>query len=127
MKHKSTLFNSVLVTVITLSALFVFHIASPVPPVAFSAPVFSEPAAAPADPQQYPVMDAIANKIVQKYQSSTCEQLWQEKAQAKNKPKSAQEQEAIGMLRNDAQMRAAFINKIAAPIANKMFECGMIP
>jgi hypothetical protein len=24
-------------------------------------------------------------------------------------------------------MRAAFINKIAAPIANKMFECGMIP
>jgi hypothetical protein len=24
-------------------------------------------------------------------------------------------------------MRAAFINKIAAPIANKMFECGMVP
>jgi len=53
--------------------------------------------------------------------------LWQEKAQAKNKPKSQQEQEAIGILRNDQQMRAAFINKIAAPIANKMFECGMIP
>jgi hypothetical protein len=33
----------------------------------------------------------------------------------------------IQMLRNDAQMRAAFINKIAAPVANKMFECGMIP
>ena len=31
------------------------------------------------------------------------------------------------MLKSDSQMRAAFINKIAAPIANKMFECGMIP
>jgi hypothetical protein len=31
------------------------------------------------------------------------------------------------MLKSDAQMRAAFINKVAAPIANKMFECGMIP
>jgi len=127
MKHKNTLFNVVLVAIITLSVLFVFRIASPAPPVALSAPVSSEPAATPGDPQQYPVMDAIANKIVQKYQTSTCEQLWQEKAQAKNKPKSTQEQEAIGILRNDPQMRAAFINKIAAPIANKMFECGMIP
>ena len=24
-------------------------------------------------------------------------------------------------------MRAHFLNKVAAPIANKMFECGMIP
>jgi hypothetical protein len=37
------------------------------------------------------------------------------------------EQRVIQLLRNDPQMRAAFINKIAAPIANKMFECGMIP
>ena len=37
------------------------------------------------------------------------------------------EQEALEMLKSDSQMRAAFINKIAAPIANKMFECGMIP
>lgn len=79
------------------------------------------------EPQQYPVMDKIADKIIQKYQGSTCEQLWQEKAQAKTKPKSTQEYEAIGILRNDPQMRAAFINKVAAPIVNKMFECGMIP
>jgi hypothetical protein len=38
-----------------------------------------------------------------------------------------EEQRAIGILRNDAGMRTEFINKIAAPIANKMFECGMIP
>jgi hypothetical protein len=31
--------------------------------------------------QQYPVMDKIAAKIVQKYQSSSCEQLWQKKSQ----------------------------------------------
>jgi hypothetical protein len=75
--------------------------------------------------QQYPVMDAIANKIIQKYQTSTCEQLWEKKA---NKtPPSQQEKEAIQMLKNDPQMRTAFINKIAAPIANKMFECDMIP
>ena len=33
----------------------------------------------------------------------------------------------IGLLKNDPQMRTAFINQVAAPIANKMFECGMIP
>jgi hypothetical protein len=31
------------------------------------------------------------------------------------------------MLRNDPQMRQVFLNKVAAPIANKLFECGMIP
>jgi hypothetical protein len=30
-------------------------------------------------------------------------------------------------LKSDPQMRAAFINRIAPPIANKMFDCGMIP
>jgi hypothetical protein len=37
------------------------------------------------------------------------------------------EQRAIGILRNDPQMRAAFINQIAPPVANKMFDCEMIP
>ena len=74
---------------------------------------------------QYPVMDAITNRIITKYQSSTCEQLWQKKA---NKtPPSPEEQNMIQMLKSDPQLRAAFINKIAAPIANKMFDCGMIP
>jgi hypothetical protein len=38
-----------------------------------------------------------------------------------------EEQRVIGFLRSDPQMRAAFINQIAPPIANKMFDCGMIP
>jgi hypothetical protein len=76
---------------------------------------------------QYPVMEAVANKVIQKYQSSSCEQLWQEKAQGQGKPKPEMEQRAIQALKNDPQMREAFFNKIAAPIVNKMFECGMIP
>ena len=77
--------------------------------------------------QQFPIMDKIADKVIQKYQSSTCEQLWQERAQKGKAPKPQMEQEALQMLKSDPQMRSAFINKVAAPIANKMFECGMIP
>jgi len=74
---------------------------------------------------QYPVVDAIANKVAQKYQSSSCEQLWVQKSQ--KKPPSQQEQEAMQMLRNDPKMRASFVNIVAAPVVNKMIECGMIP
>ena len=73
--------------------------------------------------QQFPMLDAVANKVVQKYQSSSCEQLWAKKGQ----PKSPEEQRVVGMLKNEAAMRAEFLNRVAAPIANKMFECGMIP
>ena len=72
---------------------------------------------------QYPVLDMVAGKVVQKYQSSSCEQLWQQKGA----PKSEEEQRVIGLLKNDPQMRTAFLNQVAGPIANKMFECGMIP
>ena len=77
--------------------------------------------------QQFPMLDRIADKVIQKYQQSTCEQLWQERAQKDKAPKPQMEQEALQMLKSDPQMRSAFINKVAAPIANKMFECGMIP
>jgi hypothetical protein len=76
-------------------------------------------------PQQYPIMDKVADKIIAKYQNSTCEQLWQKKSQ--KAPPSPEEQKVVEFLHNDAQMRTAFINKVAAPIANKLFECGLIP
>ncbi len=72
---------------------------------------------------QHPMLDAVANRVVQKYQQSSCDQLWQQRGQ----PKSQREQEAIQLLRDDPQLRAAFVDKVAAPIANKLFECGMIP
>src|SRR6266496_4235078 len=77
--------------------------------------------------QDFPILDKIADKVVQKYQQATCEQLWQERAQKGKAPKPQMEQEALDMLKSDPQMRSAFISKVAAPIANKMFECGMIP
>jgi hypothetical protein len=76
-------------------------------------------------PQQYPIMDKVADKIIQKYQTSTCEQLWVKKSE--KTPPSPEEQKAIAFLKSDPQMRTAFINKVAPPIANKMFDCGMIP
>jgi hypothetical protein len=78
-----------------------------------------------AQAQQYPILDMVANRVIQKYQASTCEQLWVKKTQ--KAPPSAQEQKVLDFLHNDPQMRTVFINKVAPPIANKMFECGMIP
>ena len=76
-----------------------------------------------AGAQQYPLMEKIAQKVIQKYQTSSCEQLAMEKSQ----PPSQMTQQAIQQLRADPQMRTAFINIVAAPIANKLFDCGMIP
>ena len=72
---------------------------------------------------QGPILDMVASKVIGKYQSATCEQLWQQKSQ----PKSPEEQKAVQFLRNDPQARTAFLNKVSAPIVNKLFECGMIP
>jgi len=77
--------------------------------------------------QQYPMADMLAQKIIEKYTTSTCQQLAEKKGQQPAGERAAMEQRAIQMLKNDPQMRQYFINKIAGPIANKMFECGMIP
>ena len=69
------------------------------------------------------LLDYAADRVIQKYQTSTCEQL---KAQ-RSEPPSEKEKMALEYLRGDAQARIAFIDKIAAPVANKMFECGMFP
>ena len=76
---------------------------------------------------QYPIADQVANKVIQKYQTSTCEQLWQEKMQNQGKPKPPEMQRALDALRRDPQMQAAFFSKIATPVVTKMFQCGMIP
>jgi|SRR5271156_1766093 len=80
---------------------------------------------AKAAPQQFPIMDKVADKIILKYQQSTCEQLWIKKSE--KTPPTPEEQRAVVFLKTDPQMRAAFINKVAPPIASKMFDCGMIP
>jgi hypothetical protein len=47
--------------------------------------------------------------------------------QQREEPKSEKEKMAIELRRTDSQTRVAFIEKIAAPVANKIFECGMFP
>lgn len=69
------------------------------------------------------LLDFAADKVITKYQTASCDDL---KAQRKEPP-TAKEKEAIEYLRNDSQARIFFINKIAAPVLNKMFDCGMIP
>jgi len=72
---------------------------------------------------QHPALDSLAGKVIQKYQKASCEDL----AKQRSEPKTAQEQEVLKMLKGNPQMRAEFINKVAAPVANKLFECDLLP
>jgi hypothetical protein len=76
-----------------------------------------------AQAQPYPMIDRVAQKVIAKYQNSSCAEI----AASKAKPPSAMEQRAVTALRNDPQMRTYFINQVSAPIVNKLFECGLIP
>ncbi len=76
---------------------------------------------------QYPMMDKVAQKVIEKYQTSSCEDLKAQKEQPPDPQQAAMKQKVVGMLKSDPKMREHFLNKVAAPIANKMFECGMIP
>lgn len=69
------------------------------------------------------LLDFAADRVIQKYTTSTCDQL---KA-SRDQPPNEKEKAALDFLHNDAQARQSFIDKIAAPVANKMFECGMFP
>ena len=91
--------------------------------------IASTPSASPQQ-SQYPILDKVAQKVIDKYQTTSCADL---KAK-KEAPKPAQsadqaqmKQKVVMMLRNDPKMRQHFLNMIAGPIANKMFECGMVP
>ena len=74
---------------------------------------------------QHPVLDAVANKVVAKYQSSSCQQLMQQKAE--KQPPSAGEQKVMEMLRTDPQMRHEFVGIVADQVVDKLIQCGMIP
>jgi len=67
-------------------------------------------------------LDLAADKVIQKFQTTSCEQLQAKK----DEPKSIMEKVAVAFLRSDPEARVAFIDRIAAPVMNKMLECGMI-
>ncbi len=69
------------------------------------------------------LLDYAADRVIEKYKTSSCEDLKKMRAEGP----SFKEREAIAYLHSDDQARVAFIDKIAAPVANKMFECDMFP
>ena len=73
--------------------------------------------------QGYPIVEKVAQHVIEKYQSSSCAEL----ASKRGQPPSPAEQRVVQAMRNDPGMRAAFIDRVAAPIANKLFECHLIP
>jgi hypothetical protein len=79
------------------------------------------------------LLDGAANLVIAKYQNSSCAEIAQMKSQSnKSSPASGGaeaviQEKAIELLRNDPELRTEFINRVAGPIANKMFECNLIP
>jgi hypothetical protein len=74
---------------------------------------------------QHPILDAVANKVVAKYQTSSCAQLMQAKAQ--KAPPSPGELKAMEMLKTDPEMRHEFVGIVADQVVDKLIQCGMIP
>jgi hypothetical protein len=77
--------------------------------------------------ESFPIMEKVAQKVIEHYQTSSCQALAQQKSQPPTGEKAQLEQRAVQLLRDDPQMRTEFLNRVAAPIVNKLFECGMIP
>jgi hypothetical protein len=81
---------------------------------------------ATAQQGQHPILDALANKVVQHYQTSNCDQLRQGQAQHANMPMSPGEQKLLELLRTDPEMRHEFVSIAADQVVDKMIQCGMI-
>ena len=77
----------------------------------------------PEMPPDRPMLDMVAGMVIQKYKSSSCEDL---KAK-KGEPPAEIVGAAVAFLRSNPPLRVKFINKVAPSVANKMFDCGMIP
>ena len=83
---------------------------------------------APEPAQQYPVMEGIAEESNPEVPGillpSSC---GPKRGRPRPREQLQKQENATQMLRQDPAMRKAFLDIVAAPIANKMFECGMIP
>jgi hypothetical protein len=79
------------------------------------------------------LLDVAANLVINKYQSASCEEIAQMKPQSGNSSQAsggqdvALQKKAIEMLRKNPEMRKKFIDRVAGSIANRMFECNLIP
>ncbi|NJM61747.1 MAG: hypothetical protein HC849_18570 [Oscillatoriales cyanobacterium RU_3_3] len=91
------------------------------------------PSAKPTLPNAENLLDAASKLAIEKYQNASCEELSQMQAKsgkgaaASHSPEKLAQAKAIEFLRNNPEIRQEFINRVAPPIANKMFECNIIP
>lgn len=84
-------------------------------------------------PNPEDLLDLAANLVIQKYQNTSCEELSKMKPQSDKssqtggKTQEVLQEKAIELLRQNPEIREEFINRVAPPIANKMFDCKVIP
>ena len=64
--------------------------------------------------ESYPLMEMLAKKVIEKYQTSSCQDLARQKSQPPTGQQAQIEQRAVQALRNDPQMRTAFIRGVRA-------------
>jgi hypothetical protein len=98
---------------------------SAAPPPMAPAPYVPPPPPGPA-PSQQPLLDRATQIVVAHYQNSSCEQLAQERGRPLSQ-RPQMEQNLVQVLRNDPPLRAQFLDRVAPPVANRLFECGLIP
>lgn len=83
-----------------------------------------------ADPLPGEVVDAIAQKTIQKFNNSSCQDLAASMAQGKQDPNSLKDQltaRFIQKLRQDPELTQEFFDQISTPVLTKLFECGLVP
>ena len=84
-------------------------------------------------PSQETVVNTVANLVIDKFQNASCEELSQMQPSSENSPagssgpQAAMQQKAIAVLKQNPEIREQFIDRVAPAIANKMFDCNIIP
>jgi hypothetical protein len=76
------------------------------------------------------LVDFVANKLVKRFQNASCAELETNRAKIKERMESVDpqtKQKVKQILQRFPEQRRRFINRVAAPNANRMFDCGLIP
>jgi hypothetical protein len=84
------------------------------------------------DPLAAEVVNAIAQKTIEKFNNSSCQDLATSMAQKHNdaQPETLKDQVTarfIQRLRQDPQLTQQFFGQISTPVLTKLFECGLVP
>ncbi len=83
------------------------------------------------DPLAGEVVNAIAQKTIDKFNNSSCQELAASMAQHNpaddNSLKDQLTARFIQRLRQDPQLTEQFFSQISTPVLTKLFECGLVP